>query len=180
MEAIECIKGRRSIRKYTGEKVSRETIEQLIDVARFAPTWKNSQTVRYIYVDDDAMLDKICENCLAGFAKNGDNIKGAGGLMVLAQVTNRCGYERDGSFTTSKEDRWQNFDAGIACEAFCLAAHEKGLGTVIMGIFDDAKVAETIGLPEGQIVQALIAVGNPADDPAAPPRKEVADILSFI
>jgi hypothetical protein len=59
-------------------------------------------------------------------------------------VTGRCGYERDGSFSTPKGDRWEMFDAGIAAQTFCLAAHEMGLGTVIMGVFDENKVNEVI------------------------------------
>ena len=43
-----------------------------------------------------------------------------------------------------KGDRWQMFDAGIASQSFCLAAYEQGLGSVILGIFDDAKVASII------------------------------------
>jgi nitroreductase len=99
--------------------------------------------------------------------------------MVLAQVNGRCGYEKDGSFTTSKGTGWEMFDAGIAAQTFCLSAWEKGLGTCILGIFDDAKAAEIIGLPEGQTVAALIPVGVPSANPDPTPRKATEDILSF-
>ena len=101
-------------------------------------------------------------------------------LVVVTMVKNRSGYERDGSYTTSKEDRWEMFDAGIATQTFCLAAHEKGLGTVIMGIFDEAKIEEVIDIPEGQQVAALIAIGHPAITPEAPKRKEVSELVSYI
>ncbi len=114
------------------------------------------------------------------FANNGVIIKNAPVLMVLTYIKGRSGYERDGSFTTSKGDRWQMFDAGIASQSFCLAAYEQGLGSVILGIFDDAKVASILEIPENQEVAALIAVGYPDEEPAAPKRKPVADLLSFI
>lgn len=71
------------------------------------------------------------------------------------------------------------FDAGIATQTFCLAAHAMGVGSVIMGIFDDAKVAEIIGLEENQTVAAVLAVGYPAFAPDVPPRKEVSKLLTF-
>ena len=71
------------------------------------------------------------------------------------------------------------FDAGIAGEAFCLAAYEQGLGTVIMGLFDEAEAAKVLDLPEGRELVALIPIGYPAESPAAPKRKTVEDLLTF-
>ena len=71
------------------------------------------------------------------------------------------------------------FDAGIATQTFCLAAHDKGVGTVILGIFDDAKVGEIVGIPDGQTVAAVVAMGYPAFAPEMPPRKSVDDLLTI-
>ena len=100
-------------------------------------------------------------------------------LIVIAAIKNRCGYERDGSFTTRRGDSWQMFDAGIASQSFCLAAYEHGIGSVIEGIFDDEKVGELLNLPEDREVVALIPIGYPAEEPAAPRRKSVEDLLSY-
>ena len=178
MDALECIKGRRSIRKYTDEKVSKEEVEKIIDSARFAPTWKNSQSIRYVAVFDEALKSKIASEAVMGFEGNKNIINGAPVLMVITTVDKRAGFERDGSPSTSKGTHWQSFDAGIVTEAFCLAAYEAGLGTVIMGIYDEAKVTEILEIPEGQSVSALVALGHPADSPEAPKRKEVADLLT--
>ena len=99
--------------------------------------------------------------------------------MVVTYLEGRCGYERDGSFSTTKGDRWQNFDCGVAAQTFALAAHEKGLGSVILGIFEEKKLAELLELPEGQKVACLIPLGYPAEQPEAPRRKEVADLLTI-
>ena len=71
------------------------------------------------------------------------------------------------------------FDAGIATQTFCLAAHDKGLGTCIMGIFDEEKIAETLNLPEGQKVGAVIAAGYPDIAPDAPPRKDTDALITI-
>ncbi|MDO4262481.1 MAG: nitroreductase family protein [Eubacteriales bacterium] len=179
MEAIQCIRGRRSVRRFTGEKVPHGTIEAIVETARYAPTWKNTQTARYLVIENRETLERIADECTAGSAHNTGIIREVPALVVLSYVEKRSGYERDGSFTTSKGDAWEMFDAGIAAQTFCLAAYEKGVGTCIMGIFDEELVAKAVGLPEGQRVGALIAVGYPEGEPAAPARKEAAELLSF-
>ena len=88
-------------------------------------------------------------------------------------------YERDGSFSTKKGDRWQMFDVGAACQTFCLAAHEQGLGTVIMGIWDEDGITALLQIPENQELAALIAIGYPDTEPDAPKRKSVDDLLTY-
>ena len=180
MNITEGIKTRRSIRKFKADKVDAATISDIVAVSTYAPSWKNSQTTRYIAVLSQDIKNRIADECMMGFEHNNGIAKNAPALMVITTVNCRSGYERDGSFTTSKETHWQSFDAGIATEAFCLAAHEAGLGTVIMGIFDEAKVREVIGLPDAQSVSALVAIGYPDEEPAPPKRKTPEDILSVI
>ena len=90
------------------------------------------------------------------------------------------GYEKDGSYSTPKGDRWEMFDAGIAAQTFCLSAHLNGVATVIMGIFDEAKIKEVCKLPEHETVVAMIGAGYPDEAAkAAPLRKEVSELLLF-
>ena len=180
MNAVDCIKTRRSIRNYKEDQIPQEVIREVVDLARFAPSWKNTQIARYYVVQSSELKQNIAENCMMDFAFNTKTLTKAPALVVVAYVEKRSGYERDGSFTTSKEDRWEMFDTGIATQTFCLAAAEKGLGTCIMGIFDEAKIAEVISLPEGQKVGAVVAIGYPAEEPAAPARKEVEQLVQFL
>ena len=71
------------------------------------------------------------------------------------------------------------FDAGIAVQTFCLAAHEAGLGTVIMGIWDEDGITELLDLPKDQELAALIAIGHPDIHPDAPGRKSVDELLTY-
>ena len=180
MELIEGIKGRRSVRKFTDQAVTKEQIEEIIEIARFAPSWKNSQSVRYMLILDKDVKDKIAAEAVMNFDWNTTIIKGAPALILLNTVDKRAGYEKDGSESTSKGEHWQSFDAGIASEAFSLAAFGKGLGSVILGVYDEAKVKEIAGVPEGQKVSALIPIGYPNEEPQAPRRKETADLLTVV
>lgn len=177
METIKCIKERRSVRKFdTSREVSRELIDSVLDAARFAPSWKNTQVTRYYVLTGDAK--NALADCTNIWAKNGDIMREAPMVVALSVVDKRSGFERDGSPSTPLGSGWQMFDSGIACQTFCLAAHDAGLSSVIMGLYDD-NAAEVIGIPEGQILTALIAVGFAAEEPVAPKRKELSDLVTY-
>ena len=177
MTAKECIIGRRSIRKFTDQPISHELLEEIISTASYAPSWKNTQVTRYTAVTGNAKAELAkLTSIYPGNAAHMDN---APMVIAVSVVKGRSGYERDGSFSTVMEDGWQMFDAGIASEAFCLAAYEKGLGTVILGLFDVAPAAQLLEIPETQELVALICIGYPAENPAAPKRKTVSDLLTY-
>lgn len=158
-----ALTARRSIRKFQPTPVSPDTIRAIVAVAAYAPSWKNSQTTRYTLLTKREEIDRVADECTMGFQKNIDTLHGAPALVVLTTVNGRSGYERDGSFSTSKGTHWQSFDAG--------------LGTVILGIYDEGKVKAVLNLPETESVSALIPIGVPAESPAAPKRKDVSELL---
>lgn len=176
MELQECIRTRRSIRKFTDESVSHELLEQVVSLAAWAPSWKNTQISRYLVIEDPEALHTICEQ-YASF--NARIIGGCKALIAQTFVKDRSGFERDGSFSTDRAGGWQYYDCGIAAQTLCLAAHEAGLGTVIMGIFDRKGLEEYLQLPENQELMALIAIGHPSEEPAGPKRKDVETLLSY-
>ncbi len=180
MELITAVKERRSIRKFQDKKVPRELLEEIVNISAYAPSWKNTQVARYIIIDDDATIKAMANEEVAyGFKGNVAALENAAAILVLTYVKGRSGYDRDGSFSTKKEDRWQMFDAGIAAQTFCLVAHDKGLGTVIQGYFNEEEIKKIIEIPEDQEVAALIPLGYPDIDPEAPPRKDASKLLTF-
>lgn len=178
MTVQECIKGRRSIRKFKPDKIEHELLSEIVETASFAPSWKNTQITRYIAVEGE-LKDKIAAEGTTPFPNNGAIIANAPVLIAVTVIKNRCGYERDGSFTTPRKDTWQMYDAGIASQTFCLAAYDKGVGSVILGIFDQAKIESLLQIPEDRELVALIPIGYPEEAPTAPKRKPVEDLLSF-
>ena len=115
MDLITGIKERRSIRKFQDKKVPHEVIEEIVNVAAYAPSWKNTQIARYIVVEDPEKIAAIAtEDCTLGFTYNIKTMANAPALVLLTMVKGRSGFEKDGSYTTPKGDRWEMFDAGIA------------------------------------------------------------------
>ena len=90
--------------------------------ASYAPSWKNTQTTRYIAITNEEVKARLATECCA--EHNAQIINGAPLLIATLIVDKRSGFERDGSFSTSRKDAWQAFDNGIATQTLCLAAND--------------------------------------------------------
>ena len=177
MELFEAIHTRRSVRVYEENPVARETIEKVLSAAQMAPSWKNTQTAGFIVVESPEMKEKLME-VLPSY--NAKTVSTAPVTVVMTARKERAGYERDGSFTTKKGDRWEMFDGGIACQTLCLAAWGEGLGTCIMGIYDEEKLPALLAVPADQYVTAVVSMGYPAQTPAAPKRKPLTEKVRYV
>lgn len=182
MDAIEMIKGRRSVRKFKDEKVDRNLMKEIVDISRWAPSWVNYQIARYTLVDDEEIIKELANEGVNGFVYNIDTLKNAKGVAVLSFVKGKSGkldLEKD-DYATSKTNVWEVFDAGIACQTFCLAAHAKGVGTCIMGVIDEKSISKIVNLPKEETVAALIVYGYEDGHPSPTPRKDVEEIMRFV
>ena len=177
MNVTECLKTRRSIRKYKPDPVDHSIIDSIVSSASYSLPWKNTQITRYTAIENSSLLSEIADKFTPDY--NSNIIRQAPLLIAVTFIKGRCGYERDGSFTTKKQDRWQMFDVGAACQNFCLEAWNHGLGTVIMGVFDEDGISELLDIPDGQELGALIAAGYPDIAPDAPKRKSVEQLLQY-
>lgn len=177
MTAKECITGRRSIRNFKDKPVSHDLLAQIVETASYAPSWKHTQIVRYIAVEGENK-HKLAQ-CTSTYPNNGKIMENAPMVIAVTIIKGRSGFERDGSYTTARGDSWQMYDAGVASEAFCLAAYEQGLGTVIMGIFDQEEASDLLEIPEDRELIALIPIGYPDEAPVAPRRKTAEELLSY-
>ena len=181
MQMDECIKSRRSVRKYIDREITKEELHEIVSLARFSPSWKNTQVIRYHAVKNPQLKETLAQNCMMGFEYNQKTVLRCNTLVVVSAVGGICGYESDGSWSTAKQDRWEMFDAGIASQTFCLAAHSKGIGSVILGIFDEEKIHNFLHLPQEEKVMNLIALGYPLEEgKTAPARKRTEQILEII
>ncbi len=181
MNAQELITGRRSIRKYKDEIVSQDVLNEIMELAKFAPSWANFQIARYNFISDQEIIAKIAEKGVNGFVYNKKTLENTKNILVLSFVKGKSGkldLEKE-EFATSKSNAWEMFDAGIACQTFCLAAHEKGLGTCIFGVIDDKAIAKIIELPDEETVGTVITFGYPDETVVSPQRKDISEITRF-
>ena len=175
MELQTCIEQRRSVRKYKDQSVPRELIREIIRAATFAPSWKNSQVSRYYVAEGDTK--KELATYLVEF--NGRNVQNAPVLIVSTVVDKRSGFTRAGEYETHLKDGFQYYDCGMQSMNLCLKAHELGLATLVMGIYDEAAIRKLFAIDESQIIVAVTAVGYADGETSMPKRKSVDDITVF-
>lgn len=176
MELNECINNRRSIRKYKEKSVDREIILEIIKAAQMAPSWKNSQVSRYYVIDSKENLEKV-KLCLPDFNQN--NTKDAPVIIVSTVVDKRSGFDREGNYVTHIKDGFQFFDNGLQVQNLCLKAHDLGLGTLIMGLYDEQEIRKILEIPQNQIIVAVLSLGYPDIEPIIPQRKDIEEIVKF-
>jgi len=175
MELSEVIKNRRSIRKIKSDPIDDEKLKKVLEAGRWAPSWANSQTWRFIVVRDKNIKAEMADTLSSGNAAI-EAIKNSPVTIVVCAETNRAGC-RDGSPVTDKGGYWYMYDSGLAMQNMVLTAHSLGLGTVIVGAFDAGKAAEILGVPDGYCVVAMTPLGAPAHEGRAPQRKELTEIV---
>jgi nitroreductase len=98
-------------------------------------------------------------------------------VVAFCARAGRAGFYK-GQAATSRGD-WMLFDTALAMENFMLAAHAEGLATVCVGLFDAARAAQAVGLPEGVEVVALTPLGYPDAEAKVPPRKAPGDFAHW-
>ena len=174
MEASECIKTRRSTRKYADRPVDTALVEKLVQEAQCAPSWKNAQTTRFTAAMSEQARGQV-RDAMPDF--NRRSTEKAPVYVVFSAVTHRVGYERDGSATTPLGEGYTFFDCGATLQTFCLAAHAAGLATLIMGIFDPDKLRAAVNIPENEVPVVVVALGYAEDTPQMPKRRALDEVL---
>lgn len=170
MQFEELIINRRSVRAYKEEKVSKELVEKVLKQAQMAPSWKNSQTARVYAVTEGEKLAKVRE-ALPGFnQKSSANAA----LLVTAFVTKVSGHTNSEA-DNEGGDLWGAYDLGLHDAYLVLAAKDNGLDTLIMGLRDEAKLREVLGIPEAEQIMSVIALGYGNQQPPLRPRKDLSE-----
>ena len=180
MDATDVIKGRRSVRKYKDQVVDRALMQEILDLTRFAPSWINFQVARWTLIDNPDVIKTLATDGVREFSYNMNTLENAKGVAILSFVKGKSGSMENYNMESHNIDKWEVFDAGIACQTFCLSAFSKGIGTCIFGVINESQIAKIIDLPAEETVAALIVYGYPEGDTPAPARKEVSEISRFI
>jgi len=184
MDIQEAITNRRSIRKYKPDRLDDKVIQAVLEAARLAPSWGNSQCWRFVVVQDPIRKEKLA-NTLIGITDRpnrvADAMKQAPVAIAVCAQPGQSGYtyREPKEPATDKGEWWYMFDTALATQNLVLAAHATGLGTVIVGAFDAKKAAEVLEVPPGYVVVALTPLGYPDEIPNARPRKELSEIVYY-
>ncbi|MCL2669869.1 MAG: nitroreductase family protein [Syntrophaceae bacterium] len=169
----ELINKRQSIRQYKAGAVPSEAIDACIEAARLAPSACNAQPWKFVVVDDEALKQQVGEAA----ASLGMNKFCQYAPCIVAVVLEKSNLTSAiGSVLKDKE--YKLIDIGIAAEHFCLQATELGLGTCIIGWFNEKKVQQLLGIPKNKRIPLLITVGYPDDPQREKVRKTTGQMFS--
>ncbi len=174
MEFSELILKRQSDRKYAPQAVPREHILQCLEAARLAPSACNSQPWKFIVVDDPEKL-RYMSDAAIGLGMN--KFTATVPVMVAVVQENMNMEARAGALVKNKD--YSMIDLGIAVENFCLQAADLGLGTCIIGWFDEPKIKKILGVPKARRIQVLISLGYPDGPTRNKVRKPLEDMSSW-
>ena len=175
MDVMEAITSRKSIRRYKTDPVDDKTVTQVLEAARWAPSWANTQCWRFIVVRDARTREELAKTLINNPATKAMTI--APVIIVACAQMGVSGLE-NGAIATDKGD-WFMFDVGVAMQNLVLAAHALGLGTVHVGLFDARKAASILGVPDGYCVVEMTPLGYPDQQPKPRPRKELSEMVYY-
>lgn len=156
MKFKDLIKIRQSDRKYSTQKLEEEKVALCIEAARLSPSACNSQPWTFVVVDEPELKNQVAENC----ASLGMNKFTFQSPVIVAIVLEKMTLSaKMGSVIKDKE--YSLMDIGIAANQFCLQAAELGLGTCMIGWFDEKKVKKLLSVPKKKRIPLLISLGYP-------------------
>ena len=205
MDVTDAILKRRSIRSFKPDPVEKEKIEKVLEAARLAPSWGNTQPWCFIVVQDKAKIEELANKAAGGQPQ----VSGAPVVIVC------CGVPDAFSRKQHREALKQLIDYGvmdwpdevldnvilgneqfapyhlgeqamkvkageqimIAAAYMTLEAVNQGLTTCWVGAVSPKTAQEVMGIPDSLFVHDLILLGYPGEDPAIRPRKDVEKII---
>jgi nitroreductase len=160
MKFSELIKIRQSVRQYQDRPVEQEKLQKLIEAVRLAPSASNSQPWKLILVDEPGLKDHVAR---ATFSKAISFNKFVPEAPVIAVLT----IEKPNVITQIggriKQREFPLIDIGIAAEHFCLQAAELGLGTCMLGWFDEKRIKKLLHIPRKTRIGLVITLGYAAE-----------------
>lgn len=161
MDFNALIRQRQSVRKYSNQPVEKEKITKLTEAVQLAPSASNSQPWKLIIVDDPGLKNRVAR---ATFSKAIAFNKFAVQAPVLAVLV----IEKARLITRIggriKNQEYPQYDIGIAAGHFCLQAADLGLGTCMIGWFNEKKIRQLLNIPKKRKIGLVITLGYPPED----------------
>lgn len=168
--ALENIMTRSSIRAYTSQSVSPDTLETILRAAMAAPTAVNTQPWKFVVVSSPDKLHALADS----LPNAGEKLTSAGAVVLVCGDTTR--------FFKPQPDFWVQ-DCSAATENLLLAAHAMGLGAVWCGLYPDlnriAAVRGILGLGEELIPLSIVPIGYPAVEPEIKDKWKPENIITI-
>ncbi len=160
MNFLDLAEARQSARKYIDKPVENEKIMRCLEAARIAPSASNSQPWSFVVAHEPALLKKLAKAARGPLGSFNNFVKQVPVVVTIVLEKPKTVTEIG---IKVKDKEWPLMDIGIAAEHFCLQAAEEGLGTCMLGWFDEPEVKKILHIPTEKTVALLITLGYTPD-----------------
>ncbi len=161
MDFLSLINQRQSVRKYAHQTVEKEKLMRCLEASRLAPSASNSQPWKFIVIDEPKLKNKVAKETFSTLVNFNKFVLDAPVIIAITlekpPIVNRIGGRL-------KKRSWKLIDLGIAAEHFCLQAEEEGLGTCMIGWYNEKEIKELLNIPKTKDLALLISLGYAPKD----------------
>ncbi|HUI33872.1 MAG: nitroreductase family protein [Dysgonamonadaceae bacterium] len=177
MDFLELVSSRQSMRAFDPKRpVEKEKLERIVETARLAPSACNAQPWSFVVVDDPELKNQVADATSSRVLGMNHFTKQAPVhlLLVEEKVNISSGI---GGWIKKKD--YAQMDLGIVAAHIVLAAQAEGLGTCIVGWFDENKVRDLLHIPSSKRVWLDIVIGYGTQPLRKKSRKPMDTLLSY-
>lgn len=174
MELLDVITHRQSDRSYKAIPVEPEKIQLCIEAGRLAPSACNAQPWKFIVVDNPELKTEVA-SCGASAGMNKFLNQAPVIIVVVLEKANTASLIGG----MIKRKNYTIMDIGIAVENICLQATALGLGSCILGWFNEKKIKRLLTIPRSRRVPLIICLGYAEGEKRTKIRKNKEEICSY-
>jgi nitroreductase len=158
---LSLVNKRQSVRKYTDKSIEPEKLQRCLEAARLAPSASNSQPWKFVVVTDPELQQKVAKETI-GPLSTFNNFVPQAPVIVAIVIEKMKTITKMGAVIKDRE--FPLIDIGIAAEHLCLQAAEDGLGTCMLGWFNEKPIKELLNIPKDRRIGLLITLGYAPED----------------
>lgn len=173
---LKLVYQRQSDRKYHDQPVEEEKLSRCLEAARMAPSACNAQPWTFVVVTDQKLKNSVAEQTSGKLMPINHFTKQAPVHVVLVMEKPNIS---SGFGEMVKDKKYTLIDIGIAASHFCLQASSEGLGTCMVGWFNEEKVKEILNIPKSKRAMLIITLGYPAGKTRQKIRKDAIEKIRY-
>ena len=172
---LQLAASRQSDRSYdVSRTVEPEKLERILEAARLSPSACNAQPWKFVVVTDSQLAREVGK-ATAGLGMNKFAKDAPVHILVVEESMNITSFLG----AKIKDKYFPLIDIGIATAHITLAAESEGLGSCILGWFDEKEIKKLVGIPIGKRLLLDIVIGYPVKDKRKKSRKPKEKVVSY-
>jgi len=175
-EMLELINSRQSDRKYSDKPIEKDKLERIIEAGRMAPSACNAQPWKLIIVTEPDLLHKVSVAASAKLLGMNSFVGQAPLIIVIVREKPNFSSKIGG---TIKNKDYSLMDIGITSENICLQAEAEGLGSCMIGWFDEPEIRKVLSIPRTKRVELIITIGYSLSEKREKRRKKKEEIVTY-